>query len=161
MLSFQIKANLLAGLTHAIGKLSLTDKAKIATDPTEGVRLAVKATADCDAPNKAFLDAAKATYEKKKACYEAQLAKLTEAVKGKSEAEVAKLTADANKPLKEELEKLDGESETKPDEVITVTLSDDKHKAIKQLFSLAHSTWEGSAEMFVEVADAIDSAKEA
>jgi hypothetical protein len=161
VLKFDIKANLLAGLTHAIGKLSLADQAKVAIDPTEGVRLAVKAVKDCEEVNKKFLDAARATYEKKKAAYEEHRARLTEAVKGKSEAEVMKLTTEANGPLKEELEKIDGESTTDPDEVVTVELSDEKHAAIKSLFGASVSTWEGSAEMFVEVADAIDSAVEA
>lgn len=161
MKKFDIKANLLAGLTHSINKLDLKEKAKVAVDPTEGVRLAVKAVADCEAVNKVFLDATGETYKKKKAAYEQHRAELTKKAEGKSEAEVAKLTADANGPFKAELERLDGESTAAPDEVVTVELSDDKYKAIKTLFSAAVSTWEGSAELFVEVADAIDSAKEA
>ncbi len=161
MKTFQMKANLLAGLTHTINSLAPQQKADcLGGDPVDANRLAVKAVADCEEANRTFLDATKATFDKKSAALAAAKEKLAAEQAGKSDAEQEKIGSDANAALKQEVDKIDKESTANADEIVVVTISDDKLTALQKLIRPAVSQWQDSA-LYVETATALDEAKDA
>lgn len=152
-----IKANLLAGISHTIDQLKPEQKAAGQADPVEANRLALKALADCDKANEAFLNATKETSEKLKARYD-ELKAEAEKVGTPDSPERQKAYADATAQYRKDSEVINAESKAEPEKHVTFELSDEKHECLTRLLRLTVGQWLDS-KLFVEAADALDGEK--
>jgi len=163
MKAFQIKASLASGLAHRLDKLDaqvVADACGI--DVIKGIRTNQGIVNKINLANKTFMEAVMATEAKKRIVFDEMQAKYRESSKDLPTEEAARvgreLTAEFNKQAAE----IQKESQANPDEIITVTMSDeDYEKVLLPVFKKTAQLWDvngdgGGQKLFIEVADAIE-----
>ena len=159
MKKFTLRASVLGGLSHYVNQLTPEMKGRVSDDPVEGNRLIMKAVANCDESNKQFLDAERAVFEKFNARFEELKTDAIAKGEGKTPEERMVLLQRAKSIY--ELEQIEAvkTTEKRPDELVEVTLSDEKLEALKKAFGMTVSQWQNS-EAYVEAADALSASVE-
>lgn len=159
MKKFSLKANLLSGLSFTVNKLTPAEKGKDQADVIEANRMANKAVDDLEKANETFLSACKATEDAKLASHKRLTDEYNAEKEGKTPEEAAKIMADKSAQFKKETDDIQSKSTADADQLVEVSLSDEKFDCVKRLLPLTVSQWTDS-KLLIEVADALDAAVE-
>ncbi len=168
---FSIKSSLAYGLTHRMKTLDaqkVIDAVGSGFKPSKAIGRNLVVVEKINTANKVFVEAVEETEKKKRVIFDEVKAKFEEAKKGNLSKEAeAKASRDFQAEFNEKSAEIQKESTAKPDEMVEVALGDDDYtEVLLEVFEKTAQTWDvdGSGkgqELFVEVADAINSAKDA
>lgn len=161
MKAIEMKANLLEGVATTISALSVQTKAEtVGGDVVKAVEEADKVVAEIYQANSVFHDEVSRIQSLKEEKYKEFTKLYEEKVSSLTPEEKSKVGAEMTAELQREINEIQKQSEAKPDEVVKLTLSDDKQKSLASLFRKTVGSWTDS-KMFVEAGNAIDNASEA
>ena len=159
-----MKSALVASLSFVLNKLTPEEKGSAdPSDPINGNRLVLNIVKDLEEANKAFMAATKATsdvLDAKAREYQTKLDEIApldgnEANFKKRQEEAQRMSAEYKKFADE----VNAKSEAKPDEIISISLSDEKYAVLPDLLKKTVKMWDKSDSVYlVECADAIDAA---
>ena len=160
MKTFVLRADPLMGITSYISELTTQEKSTVLPDAVDSVELVQKALADVAKANEVYLKESARVQDLKNTIIEDFKSRFQEFQKTKTPEELTALRASETPIAQAKIDEIQKTSEAKPEELVTVVLSDDKHAVLKKLIRMSVNKWQ-NADLFVEAARALDEAKEA
>lgn len=166
MKKFNIKAYLASGLSFRLLQLAREEPKKVldavnSTDPVYVMRGVERVAKKIEAANSVFEEATKEIMDRKLAVQKELQAKYDSRPKEMSTEDSAKLGSELTKEFSIKANEIQKESKAKPDEMVTVEVSDEDYKEILlPVFKATVERWVGDSGdnklMFVEVADSLE-----
>lgn len=168
MKSFQISSSLASGLSHRLNTMdaqAVVDASKL--DAIVAIRSNQRIAKKLDEANAPFVAAVGEIEARKRVVLEEAQAEYKKESEGLADEAKAKLGRDLTARFNEKAAEIQKDSKANPDEIVTVTLSDEDYTSVLlPVFKATAQLWDvegngGGQALFLKVADAIETVVEA